>query len=217
MDSLRVGDKVSVKQTCGRHDIQGTCIEHHFGSALQVLVSGLNARARYESIFMFSHRSATQLSDFLVLQTANNISLTVSPGHYLLISEGKALIRAADAKLGDYVWTMPESQPGADLKLMPSRLVSIMPSAQEGLYNPHTFSGTIIVNQVAAATFTDTIPPSLSAHLVLTIPALLLYMVVPSFVADLLNNAILALHFGPKPTVLATLAAAAKHCSSMMV
>lgn len=166
---------------------------------------------------MFSHRSAHQLSDFLELQTTNNMSLAVTPGHYLLVGEGRDLIRAADVHVGDCVWTLPESQPDAAHQLLPSKLVSILPSKQKGLYNPHTLSGTIIVNQVAAATFTDTIPPSFSAHSMLTAPAMVLYMLVPSFVADWLNNAILAMLHGSKPVGLTALAAAVNFADSNSV
>lgn len=118
-------------------------------------------------------------------------------------------MRAADAKLGDLVWTLPESQLGASSLLMPTKLVDIESSMQRGLYNPHTFSGTIIVNQVAAATFTDAIAPSFRAHRILTLPAMLLHMVLPSHVADWLNNVLLAVHFGSKPVSRAILGAIA--------
>ena len=159
---------------------------------------------------MFSHRNAKLQSEFLVLRTANNMSLTITPGHYLFVNRGQDLMRAADAKLGDFVWTLPESQLGASSLLMPIKLVDIKPSMQRGLYNPHTFSGTIIVDQVAAATFTDTISPSFRAHHILTLPAMLLHMVLPSNVADWLNNGLLAVHFGSKPVIRAILGAIAK-------
>ena len=116
-------------------------------------MGGRNVQPHYEEIFMFSHRNAKQLSPFLVLYTANNMTLTVSRGHYLFVSGGSNLLRAADAKIGDLVWTMPESQPDAGSVLIPTQLVDIQSSMQQGLYNPHTIFGTIIVNQLAAATF----------------------------------------------------------------
>ncbi|KAK9867879.1 hypothetical protein WJX84_009964 [Apatococcus fuscideae] len=106
MDGLRVGDKV--------------------------LVNGHNGQAHYEEIFMFSHRNAKQSSEFLVLRAANNMSLTISPGHYLFLNQGRDLLRAADAKLGDYIWTLPESQPGGSSVLTPTKVVDIQPSMQQG-------------------------------------------------------------------------------------
>ena len=166
---------------------------------------------------MFSHRNAEQLSTFLVLSTANNMTLTVSPGHYLFVNGGSNLLRAADAKIGDLVWTLPESQPGIGSVLVPTKLVDIQSSMQQGLYNPHTISGTIIVNQLAAATFTETIPPSFLVHYMLTFPAILLHTVLPLFVADWLNGIVLAVHFGSKPTILAVLGAISKCNGPIMV
>lgn len=72
-------------------------------SELHVLVGGRNIQPHYEEISMFSHRNANQLSTFLVLCTANSLSLTVSPGHYLFLHGGNDLLRAADANIGDVV------------------------------------------------------------------------------------------------------------------
>ena len=154
---------------------------------------------------------------FLVLRTANNMSLTVSPGHYLFVNGGSDLLRAADVKIGDLVWALPESQPGIGSVLIPTKVVDIQSSMQQGLYNPHTISGTIIVNQLAAATFTETIPPSFLVHYMLTLPAVLLYMVLPSFVADWLNSIVLAAHFGSKSMILAIVGAIPKCNGPIMV
>ena len=102
------------------------------GSDLQVLVGGRNVQPHYEEIFMFSHRNAKQLSTFLVLHTANNMTLTLSPGHYLFVNGGSKLLRAADAKIGDLVWTLPESQPDIGSVLIPTKLVDIQSSMQYG-------------------------------------------------------------------------------------
>ena len=111
--------------------------------SLQALVSGHNDQTHEYEIFMFSHRSAKRLSEFLELRTANNTSMTITPGHCLFLNEGRDLLRAADAKLGDCVLTLPESQPGGSSVLTPTKVVHIQPSMHQGLYNPHTFSGTI--------------------------------------------------------------------------
>ncbi len=175
-----------------------------------MLVSGLNGQAYFEKVFMFSHRNAQKISEYLTLHTASNRSLTITPGHYLFVNKDKALKRAADAKPGDYIWTTSESHPDTSPFLMPTEIVSIQPSMQKGLYNPHTFSGTIIVNNVAATTFTDTIPPSFQAHTMLTLPAVFLFTILPSFVADWLNDCLLAIHSGFEPFFLASLGAMGK-------
>ncbi|KAK9844617.1 hypothetical protein WJX74_004728 [Apatococcus lobatus] len=58
-----------------------------------------------------------------------------------------------------------------------SQVTNISHSFQPGLYNPHTPSGSIIVNRVAAATFTDTLPPLPRLHRMVTMPASILYSV----------------------------------------
>ena len=154
---------------------------------------------------MFSHRSRRENSRFLSFRTSNNASLTVTPGHYLYVgakhSKGIAqVIRAADVTVGDYLWTLRDSQGS---HLMPARVIDIKGSVQMGLYNPHTVSGTILVDQIAATTFTDTIAPSLMAHRLMTYPAFLVYMMVPHQMAECLNNALLLLYSHAQPLILA--------------
>ena len=125
--------------------------------------------------------------------------------------------RKGVAKIGDLVWTLPEGKPGVGSVPIPTKIIDIQLSMQQGLYNPHTMSGTIVVDRFAAATFTETIPPSFLVHRVLIMPALLLYVALPAFVADWLNSICLAVHFGSKPIILAILGAISKCNGPCMV
>ncbi len=61
-----------------------------------------------------------------------------------------------------------------------------------GLYNPHTASGSLVVDGIAASVLTDFIPASLALHTAITMPAQALYHILPTPVAQALNTAILA-------------------------
>ena len=136
--------------------------------ALQVLVAKPDGSTAFEDVFMFSHQQAAGSSPFVALTTADNRTVAASPGHYLPVSKAgqgyahATPVRAADIKAGDTVWTL------AAAGMSPAAVTYVTRTTMPGLYNPHTASGTIIVDGVAAFTFTDTLPPSIVAHTLAT-------------------------------------------------
>ena len=149
---------------------------------------------------MFSHRQASAVSAFITLSVATGAKITASPGHYIWViskSTPGALqpARAQDIMVGDcLVATNDAGQSAA-----PACVVRKAHSMERGLYNPHVASGSIVVNSIAALTFTDTLPPSLAVHRVVTVPGHLLYLALKAVggpaAADVVNNALLALYF----------------------
>lgn len=101
------------------------------------------------------------------------------------------ILRAEDVTEGDWVWVLQDNQAAAS-SLAPSQVVAKIREMGTGLHNPHTASGTIIVDGVAALTFTDTLPPLQWLHSLVTAPAALAAALSPSNQATAaLNSAIL--------------------------
>jgi len=112
----------------------------------------------YSEIFFFSHRDPNQISDFVSIQTQGTSSmgtLTVSPSHLIFVS---GTLKAAKlARVGDSL----VSSSGVPLKI-----VSIKAVRLEGLYNPHTLAGDVVVNGIRASCFTEAVEPKM-AHALL--------------------------------------------------
>lgn len=66
---------------------------------------------------------------------------------------------------------------------------------KSGLYNPHTPSGCIVVDDIAALAFTETLPASLGWHTLVSIPARALYNLMPTEVAARVNQNMLSAYF----------------------
>ena len=138
----------------------------------QVLTLGKNGERAFEEVFMFSHRDGWTSATFITLTTASGASISATPGHYLWAAgapDGSHLMhglwtlaRAADVHVGDCL--MSECEGGC------SRVVRRALTVQQGLFNPHTKSGSIVVDGLAATTFTDILTASLSAHAAVTAP-----------------------------------------------
>ncbi len=148
---------------------------------------------------MFSHRLQDTTNEFMVLKTANGQSLSVTSGHYVWARQingagidTSRLMRAADVKVGAGLWTISPN----DKFLQPTTVIQISTRPEKGLHNPHTVSGSIIVNNIASATFTETLPASTAAHTLVTLPAQLLFLAMPtSNLADCVNSLLLAIYF----------------------
>ena len=172
------------------------------GIELQVLVAQASGKLAFEDIFMFSHQSA-DLSKFVQIQTLSGSSITVSPDHYLQVLpvgyEVSHIIAAAQVRAGDQLQTADlgnSRQPELVPELQWSPVTATTSVWQQGLYNPHTASGTILVDSVLACTFPNTLPPSIAAHTAATMPARILYHLMPcKAAAKYLNTLLLRSYF----------------------
>ena len=144
---------------------------------------------------MFSHRDSDAVTSFVRIQTAAGAVLLASPRHYIWATQNghdiAKLVKAGDLKPGGYVWT--SSGNSSLFSIARSRIVSLKPELARGLYNPHTASGSIVVDGVAAATFTDTLPASVAVHTAVTLPARILYHILhTSLLREKVNGLLLA-------------------------
>lgn len=106
-------------------------------------------------VFFFSHRHRDAVSSFVTLRTLQNSSLTLSAGHYVYTAKG--MKTASLLRVGD--------------ELLVSEGLGVVAKMewewQQGLFNPHTLSGQIVVDGIVASVYTDAVQPCL-AHSLLT-------------------------------------------------
>jgi hypothetical protein len=110
---------------------------------------------------MFSHRDADVVSTFVQIST-KAAELTMTPSHYLYVN-GKLAV-AGSVKVGDVL----VGADGSD-----AVVTAISTIRTEGLFNPHTMDGDIVVNGIKTSTYTSAVAPSL-AHAALW-PVRMLY------------------------------------------
>ncbi len=99
--------------------------------------------ARASEIFMFSHAVNRGIFEFVQLRTEHG-ELTASPGHF--VHTGRGTFAARQVVLGDF------------LNLANGSLVKVTGVQrifEEGLYNPQTIDGDIVVDGFVVSTFTQ--------------------------------------------------------------
>ena len=148
---------------------------------------------------MFSHQDRLATGQFVVLETALTTLLHVTPGHFLWSTKlcqgtDTQLVRAADINIGDCLW-ISEFANTSTPTLQQIKVTRAKLTKAQGLYNPHTASGSILVNRVATTTFTDTLPASMTIHAIVTIPARIIYGMMPKALSGWLNNKLLEIYF----------------------
>ena len=132
---------------------------------------------------MFSHWSAAPLSDFVEIELENAVVLLATSGHYIWVVAplkgrhkviSKADVKLIEAKKVKIGMTLPyvssAGQAPIGLEVIDTRM-----TRTRGLFNPHTSSGSIVVNGIVATTFTNTLPPSKTIHAIATFPSWLVY------------------------------------------
>ncbi|KAJ8903046.1 hypothetical protein NDN08_006361 [Rhodosorus marinus] len=115
----------------------------------------------FSDVYAFSHRDPVVVSEFIRIESSDGHVIELSPTHYLVT--GDELRAAKDVAKGDQM----ELANGGS-----SRVVRISRVKKSGLYNPHTLQGTIVVNNVVASTYTQSVHPLIAEYL-LSIPRLL--------------------------------------------
>ena len=129
---------------------------------------------------MFSHRDPTLVTNFVNIETDKSV-IAASPGHYIWAqAEGGTMMlkTARNLKTGDLV---SHCRIANLIDLLVPCYQHIAKLSSMDCTTPHTPSGSIIVNHVAAATFTDTLPPIPRLHRMATLPAAALYILPASF------------------------------------
>mmetsp|Transcript_39304 Transcript_39304/g.155927 ORF Transcript_39304/g.155927 Transcript_39304/m.155927 type:complete len:604 (+) Transcript_39304:588-2399(+) len=121
----------------------------------------LVADGSFSDVYAFSHRDPAVVSEFIRIESSDGHFIELSPTHYLVT--GNELRAGKDIVLGDEIGL-------ADGRSSP--VIRISRVTKPGLYNPHTLQGTIVVNNVVASTYTQSVHPLIAEYL-LSIPRLL--------------------------------------------
>lgn len=147
------------------------------GDRVRVSVDGT-----LSDVFMFTHKRSSGLYPFLKISTEGGHSITLSPSHYIYASS--LLKPAGNVVVGDTLEVVVAGGPAR----MSDTVTSIKHVVEEGLYNPQTLQGDIIVNGVRASTYTSAVHPVV-AHRVALAPFRLLWSLTGlDFSAGLLHN-----------------------------
>lgn len=121
----------------------------------QVLAAG----GKYSRVFMFSHSEDDgSFRPFVSLTTVSGRVLTLSPGHYVPVRNNRKFSRADNVSIGD---VLTISNGLFDIVTGMSRVRA------RGLYNPHTYAGTIVVDDMVVSCYTAEIYPA-AAHSLLS-------------------------------------------------
>ncbi|PXF49802.1 Desert hedgehog protein [Gracilariopsis chorda] len=107
-------------------------------------------------VFMFSHNDRRTFSTMVNVQSENGSSLTLSSGHYVLTARG--LVPAAELRDGDTLFTEHGT----------SRVTGTVETLEQGVFNPHTLSGMMLVDGLAVSCYTTAVNP-VTAHALLAV------------------------------------------------
>ncbi|GAB0489208.1 hypothetical protein MMPV_000425 [Pyropia vietnamensis] len=132
------------------------------GDALRVGPDGATSE-----VYMWSHRLPAGRHPFVRLRTAGGSSLTASPGHLVYASGVRK--PASAVVVGD---TLPEVAANGTAAA-PAVVVAVERVEEDGLYNPHTLSGDLLVDGFVVSTWTTAVP--VAAARVALAPAAALY------------------------------------------
>jgi hypothetical protein len=121
--------------------------------------------SEFSEVYMFTHKDAEVKANFVKISTSER-SIRLTSGHYLYVN-GK-LQTARTVKVGDMVSA--------------GNVTAVTAEWADGLYNPHTMTGDIVVDGVLTSTYTDALLPKL-AHTLLW-PVRMLYNAGVQIVGD---------------------------------
>jgi hypothetical protein len=111
---------------------------------------------RFSAVFMFTHRVADIDQQFVAIESSSGASLRATAGHYLYVNGG--LGAAGSVAVGD------EIELGHGVKDVVTKVTVV---AGQGLYNPQTVNGDIVVDGIRASTYTTAVDP-VFAHVILS-------------------------------------------------
>lgn len=103
----------------------------------------------FSTVFTFTHKISDGVKrEFWKLQVESGDSVSVTTGHYIAVNG--ALQTAESVKVGDFL-TLASGEKSA--------VTAISVTLMEGLYNPQTQDGRIIVDGIVASTYTSAVHP----------------------------------------------------------
>jgi desert hedgehog len=133
-------------------------------------------KGKFSEVFMFTHRVAGGWSEFVEMSSKSGAVLRASSGHYVYVngdlSAAKSVVAGDEIELADGTKDV---------------VVKVSTVQKQGLFNPQTIDGSIVVDGVLASTFTTAVEPAF-AHAILS-PLRSLYRVFGAFPSVFDNGA----------------------------
>ncbi len=108
----------------------------------------------FSPVFLFTHKDSTGLNEFLRIEAASGAFVELSAGHYMLANG--VLTATRNLRAGDTIALAS----GVNDTVMGVKTVWM-----EGLHNPQTIDGNIVVGGIITSTFTEAIFPSVATAL----------------------------------------------------
>jgi hypothetical protein len=108
----------------------------------------------FEPVYTFGHRDAASFAAYIRL-TMSACVLDLTPGHFIPVQRGTgklAYMRAKDVAVGDYVMVMSANDTTGTVA---ERVMAVAGHSFQGMLNPFTLSGTILVNNVVASAHSE--------------------------------------------------------------
>ena len=105
----------------------------------------------YSKVFMFTHQEFDTLHKFIRMKTVKGTVLHISHGHYIYV-DNKAM-PAKFVQVGDILETVTGKE----------QIIALDEVLMQGLYNPQTIDGDIMVNGIKTSTYTTAFDP-MCAH-----------------------------------------------------
>lgn len=119
------------------------------------------APEKFSRIFMFTHSSEDGTYLFVRIGTRCGKNLRLTPGHLLYING--ALKRASEARVGDFLFSGNAGR---------AQITSVSYVHAEGVFNPQTLHGDIVVDGIVASTYTASVEPETAHGLLVPLRAL---------------------------------------------
>ena len=124
---------------------------HKTMAAVQIGDRVLATTGEYSPVYMFSHRLDAAKAAFVTLEAGSGVNLQLTPDHYVYVNG--ALAAASTVAVGDALTLRDGSA---------ATVTKVHTTWAQGLYNPHTMHGDIVVNGVQTSTYTTGIAPALA-------------------------------------------------------
>ena len=129
-----------------------------------VLPASKDGPVRFEESFFFSYRDKHTRNIFLLVTTENGKQITISPLHLIPVNINGCpmftLIPARELRVGNVIFTAQTKTRTPSLGI--AKVSSITMVVREGLYCPHTSSGSVFVNNVLSSCYTTVVPVCLA-------------------------------------------------------
>jgi len=123
------------------------------GDHVQVL-DPASGTMRFEEVYMFGHQSPADVATFVKATLANGQVLTLTPDHFVpavprgeaVVYKNTVMVRGRDVVVGMHLFSVDDTDMAS---AHPVEHVGLV--LEQGLYNPYTMGGLIVVDDVVAS------------------------------------------------------------------